>query len=248
MRVHPSNFSVVGFTASVSLAELVKIGSRHQLPVIDDIGSGALIDLSPYGVCGEPMAAESIAAGADLVLFSGDKLMGGPQCGIVVGKRRLIDCITQHPMARALRVDKITLAALAATLRLLRDPQQAAAQIPLLQLLSTPVENLKIRAERIATQLQATEAVATAEAVEDEAYLGGGSVPTQRLKTWCVAIDPNQGPLDKFTARLRTGTPAIVGRLSQDRLLIDLRCVPPRQDESIVKAFCQLSSKDSKIS
>ena len=145
MRVHPSNFMVVGFTAGVGLEELIQIGKKHQLPVIDDIGSGALSDLSAYGIHDEPLAAESIAAGADVVLFSGDKLMGGPQCGIILGKRKALERIVQHPMARALRVDKITLAALAATLRILRDPQQAPHHIPLLQLLATPLENLRLR-------------------------------------------------------------------------------------------------------
>ena len=180
MRVHPSNFMVVGFTAGVGLAELVRIGKKHRLPVIDDIGSGAITDLTPYGIRDEPLAAESIATGADVVLFSGDKLMGGPQSGIILGKRKEIERIVQHPMARALRVDKLTLAALGATLRLLRDPQQAAHQIPLLQLLATPNENLRLRAESIASQLQHVPGIAKAEAIEEEAFLGGGSVPTQQ--------------------------------------------------------------------
>ncbi len=160
MRVHPSNFLVVGFTADVELEQLIRIGKKHDLPVIDDIGSGALFDLSAYGIRDEPIARQSIAAGSDVVLFSGDKLMGGPQSGIIVGKRKQIDRIVKHPMARALRVDKITLAALGATLRLLRDPQQAAHQVPLLQLLATPLDNLRLRAEGIAAQLQSTAGIA----------------------------------------------------------------------------------------
>ena len=243
MRVHPSNFFVAGFTASVSLDELVKLGKKHQLPVIDDIGSGALVDLASYGIRDEPIAAECVAAGADLVLFSGDKLLGGPQSGIIVGKRKLIDRIRSHPMARALRVDKITLAALGATLRLLRDPAGAAAQIPLLQLLSTSEENLKNRAERIAVQLEASELVATAQAVEDETYLGGGSVPTQQIKTWCIAVEPSSMSIDKLCERLRTGSPAIICRVQKARLLVDLRSVLPRQDRAIVEAFHQLAEE-----
>ena len=239
MRVHPSNFVVVGFTAGVGLAELVRIGKKHRLPVIDDIGSGAITDLTPYGIRDEPLAAESIATGADVVLFSGDKLMGGPQSGIILGKRKEIERIVHHPMARALRVDKLTLAALGATLRLLRDPQQAAHQIPLLQLLATPNENLRLRAESIASQLQHVTGIAKAEAIEEEAFLGGGSVPTQQIKTWCVAIDLDTESLNSFHTRLRTGTPAVVGRVQKGQLLIDLRSVPPRQDAQIVLAISQ---------
>ena len=237
MRVHPSNFTVVGFTADVTLEALVQIGKKHRVPVIDDIGSGAVIDLAPYGVHDEPLAAESIATGADVVLFSGDKLMGGPQSGIIIGNKREIECIARHPMARALRIDKLTLAALGATLRLLRDPQQAAHQIPLLQLLATPLENLRLRAESIASQLGQVEGIAKARAVEEEAFLGGGSVPTQQIRTWCVALDLANESLDTFHRRLRTGTPSVVGRVQRGQLLIDLRSVPPRQDEQIVRSI-----------
>ena len=237
MRVHPSNFAVVGFTADVTLEAMVQIGKKYRVPVIDDIGSGAVIDLAPYGVHDEPLAAESIATGADVVLFSGDKLMGGPQSGIIIGKKREIECIARHPMARALRIDKLTLAALGATLRLLRDPQQAAHQIPLLQLLATPLENLRLRAESIASQLGRVEGIAKAEAVEEEAFLGGGSVPTQQIRTWCVALDLANESLDTFHRRLRTGTPSVVGRVQKGQLLIDLRSVPPRQDEQIVRSI-----------
>ena len=245
MRVHPSNFLVVGFTADVELEQLIRIGKKHDLPVIDDIGSGALFDLSAYGIRDEPIARQSIAAGSDVVLFSGDKLMGGPQSGIILGKRKQIDRIVKHPMARALRVDKITLAALGATLRLLRDPQQAAHQVPLLQLLATPLDNLRLRAESIAAQLQSTAGIAKSEAVEEEAFLGGGSVPTQSIKTWCVAIDLESESLNNFHTRLRTGTPSLVGRVQKGQLLIDLRSVPPRQDEQIVLSVSRAATSIS---
>ena len=237
MRVHPSNFAVVGFTADVTLEAIVNIGKKHCVPVIDDIGSGAVIDLSPYGVHDEPLAAESIATGADVVLFSGDKLLGGPQSGIIIGKKREIECIARHPMARALRIDKLTLAALGATLRLLRDPQQAAHQIPLLQLLATPLENLRLRAESMASQLGQVQGIAKVEAVEEEAFLGGGSVPTQQIRTWCVSIELTSESLDNFHRKLRTGKPGVVGRVQKGQLLIDLRSVPPRQDEQITLAI-----------
>ena len=236
MRVHTSNYVVVGFTEQPALSELVALGRRRNLPVIDDIGSGALIDFSRYGITGEPLAADSIRAGADLVLFSGDKLLGGPQCGIIVGRRALIQKILEHPLMRALRVDKLTLAALAATLQLYDDPTMAERSVPLLSLLSTPLENLKNRAERLSPQLSATGFV-SAEPVANESFLGGGSVPSQALKTWCVALTPTKGSVDELSNSLRTGLISIVGRIQDGRLLLDLRSVFPSEDSQLVSAL-----------
>ena len=240
MRVHTSNYRIVGFTEHPSLAELVALAGKHKLPFIDDIGSGALIDFARYGLTEEPIAADSVKAGADVVLFSGDKLLGGPQCGVIVGQHRAISTIASHPMMRALRVDKITLAALAATLRLYRDADAAQRSIPLLSLLSTSPENLKNRAERLAPQLAAASAIDRAEPVEETTFLGGGSVPTQRISTWCVALMPSRGNVDGLAEALRTGTPSLVGRVQQGRLLLDLRSVLPRQDTQLVEAVCAL--------
>jgi L-seryl-tRNA(Ser) seleniumtransferase len=245
MRVHTSNYIIAGFTEQPALAELVRLGHSRELPVIDDIGSGALIDFSKYGLAGEPMAKESLSAGADLVLFSGDKLLGGPQCGIIVGKRTLIQKITNHPLTRALRVDKMTLAALGATLRLYRDPAQAESSIPLLQLLSTAQDNLKNRAERLAPQIAHFSCVEAAEAVEDVSYLGGGSVPTQQLRTWCVAVRPRGMSVDELARRLRTGPISVIGRIKQDRLLLDLRSVFASQDSLLADAFGRFSVDSS---
>ncbi len=148
LRVHPSNFEVVGFTESVSIQDIVKVGHGKNLPVIDDVGSGALIDFAKYGLRDEPVVSESVNAGADIVLFSGDKLVGGPQCGIIVGRRKYVDRILASPLMRAMRVGKLTLTALYATLRLYRNPQQAEQAIPLLRMLSTTLENLKLRARK----------------------------------------------------------------------------------------------------
>jgi len=240
LRAHPSNYLIVGFTERVELADLVALGRQHNLPVIDDIGSGALIDFQPYGASGEPVAAESVKQGADVVLFSGDKLLGGPQCGIIVGRKKYIERIAGHPMMRALRVDKLTLAALAATLRLYRKTEHAERDVPLLRLLSTSLENLKGRAQRIAPQLAAADAVKSAEAVQETTFLGGGSVPTQELQTWAVAIEPAQMSVDRLATALRTGPPPVVGRVKQDRLLLDLRSVFARQDVDLVRAVEQL--------
>ena len=148
LKVHPSNFEIVGFTNTVSTKELVSIAAPHGLPVIDDVGSGALVDFKKYGLMDEPVVADSIRDGADVALFSGDKLLGGPQCGIIVGKRKHIETILKNPLMRAMRVGKNTLAALAATLRLYRDPEKAEQEIPVLRMLSMPIENLELRAKK----------------------------------------------------------------------------------------------------
>jgi L-seryl-tRNA(Ser) seleniumtransferase len=178
-----------------------------------------------------------------VVLFSGDKLLGGPQCGIVIGRRALVERMQKHPLARALRVDKITLAALAATLRLHRDPEKARQQIPLLALLATSVENLKNRAERLAPQMAAASTVQGAEVIADHTFLGGGSVPTQEIPTICIAITPRGRSVDDFHAALRTGQPSVFGRIQKDRLLLDLRSVLPSQDRLLVEAVERLDGK-----
>ena len=236
LKVHASNYTIVGFTEHVSIEQLAVLGKKENCTVIDDIGSGALIDYERFGLSGEPIASASIRAGADLVLFSGDKLMGGPQCGMIVGRRSLVDTIKGHPLTRALRVDKLTLAALAATLRLYRNPETAEQSIPLLSLLSTSLENLQGRAQRLAPQLAATSSIAAAEPIEDTTYLGGGSLPAQQIATWCVALQPALISIDQLAKSLRQGVPSIFGRVQQDRLLLDLRAVLPSQDAQIAAA------------
>lgn len=240
LKVHPSNFQVVGFTNSVSLKEMVKVARAHDLPVIDDVGSGALIDFSKYGLQDEPIVTESIRDGADLVLFSGDKLVGGPQCGVIVGRRRYIDMIMKYPLMRALRVGKLTLAALRATLLLYRDPKHAETRIPLLRMLSTPLENLHRRAESIASQIGHLEWLESAVAEPSHAMLGGGSVPTQQIDSWCVALTPTGMTVDKLASELRHAAPAIVGRISQERLILDLRTVEPANDIRVVETILEL--------
>ncbi|MHB8953991.1 MAG: L-seryl-tRNA(Sec) selenium transferase [Pirellulaceae bacterium] len=245
MHVHTSNYVVQGFSESTPLEELVALGRAEHRLVIDDIGSGALGDFSRYAMTGEPRPQESIRVGADLVLFSGDKLLGGPQCGIIVGKRACIDKINQHPLARALRVDKLTLAALAATLRLYQDPDTVEQRVPLLTLLATPLENLRNRAERLAPQLAACAAVTGAEPYQDITFLGGGSMPTQQIPTWCLALTPAHESVDTLAARLRKGHPAVCGRVQNNRLLLDLRTVFARQDSLLVKALQALAPSET---
>jgi L-seryl-tRNA(Ser) seleniumtransferase len=240
MLVYAGGSTAPGVAAGTGLAELAALGRDHHLPVIHVIGMGTLIDLEPMGVGDVPMAGESLKAGADLALLSGDKLLGGPQCGILIGRRPLVELMEKHPLSRALRVGKLTLAALSATLRLYRDPDKARQEIPLLRLLGTSVENLKNRALRLAPQIAASGAVGAAEAMASTTFLGGFLDPAHRLDTWCVAVRPRGLSVDRLAALLRTGSPAVVGRVQDDRLLLDLRSVSPRQDQDLVLAVCGL--------
>ncbi len=248
MRVHASNYAIVGFTEEVGIRALVELASKRDLPVIDDIGSGAMEDFGLYGVQGEPVVADSVRAGADVVLFSGDKLLGGPQCGIILGRKPLIQKILQHPLMRALRVDKLTLAALTATLRLHQDRPQAERSIPLLMLLTTPLENLQNRAERLAPQLGSVKAIESAEPIQSETFLGGGSVPNQAIATWAVALRPAHGSLEELARRLRIGNPSVFARIHKDRLLLDLRTITAGDDMRLVEAVQRLDGEPAAAS
>jgi L-seryl-tRNA(Ser) seleniumtransferase len=238
MHVHSSNYRISGFTYSVPLRELVACGKQRDIPVIDDIGSGALVDFNQFGFQGEPVARDSIEAGADLVLFSGDKLLGGPQAGILAGRQDLIARIEKDPLMRAFRLDKMTLAALEATLRTYLDAVRAVDQIPILRMLATPPAELRRRAERLAERLQQVSGVAI-QVVEDIAYVGGGSLPDQGMKTCVVALAPKQGTEHDLACRLRTGNPAVVGRLQDGKLLLDVRTVLPGQEDDLLLAVQQ---------
>lgn len=243
MRVHTSNYAIIGFTEQASLADLVDLGRKQQVAVIDDLGSGALHDFTEWGIKGEPTVVNSVHSGADVILFSGDKLLGGPQCGIILGGKQHVEKIRKHPLMRALRVDKLTLAALYGTLQLHQSRERAEQTIPLYELLSTSIANLQNRAERLAPQIAACAAVAEAQAVAATTYLGGGSLPMQEIETWCIAVRPATGTLDGLAKSLRKGTPAVIGRIQKDRLLLDLRSVFPRQDLELVEAVRRLDSE-----
>jgi L-seryl-tRNA(Ser) seleniumtransferase len=236
LRVHTSNYRVSGFTKSVPLAELAALGRKHGVKVIDDIGSGALFDFERFGFTGEPVARASLADGADLVLFSGDKLLGGPQAGILAGKKECIQKIEKDPLMRAFRCDKMTLAALEATLRLYLDEAGALVQVPVLSMLGTTASQLRQRAEALAERLRAIEELATVQVREDKAYVGGGSLPDQAMKTWVVEVKARELSDAELARRLRTGTPALIGRLREGKLVLDLRTVFARQEPELVEA------------
>jgi L-seryl-tRNA(Ser) seleniumtransferase len=240
MRVHPSNYRVRGFTKNVALVDLVALAQKRHLPVIDDIGSGALLDFGRFGLPGEPVARDSIAAGADVVLFSGDKLLGGPQAGVIAGRKDLIGRIEKDPLMRAFRLDKMTLAALEATLRIYLNEEQALRQVPVLRMLGTPVPELRRRAEALVSQLREIPGVASVHAAEDEAFVGGGSLPDQALKTWVLEVEAHALSDADLAHRLRTGTPAVIGRLRGGKLVLDVRTVFPHQETELVKAVRQV--------
>lgn len=237
LRVHASNYRISGFTESVSIAELAALGKKHGLAVIDDIGSGAVLDFSRFGFEAEPIARASVAAGADLVLFSGDKLLGGPQAGIIAGGKTWIERIEKDPLMRAFRCDKMTLAALEATLRLYLDEEKALREIPVLHLLGLSMAELQARAEKLAERLRPSAGLAAVECGEDVAYVGGGSLPDQTMKTWVVAITPRDQSDADFARRLRLGTPAVLARLRGGQLVFDLRTIFPGQLDALVDAI-----------
>jgi L-seryl-tRNA(Ser) seleniumtransferase len=230
LRVHASNFKVVGFTAEASLGELADTAHRRGGWLFDDLGSGCLVATERFGLAHEPTVQESFAAGSDLTLFSGDKLLGGPQCGIIAGRTALVARLRAHPLARALRVDKLTIAALNATLMAYVE-QREAEELPVWRMLSADLGTLRRRAGRWARIAGPAGSV-----VSDRSMVGGGSLPGQGVPTWCAAIRPARGE-ERLAAALRAGEPAIVGRLAEGALLLDPRTVQPGEDAALANAL-----------
>ena len=235
LKVHASNFRVDGFTASVETPELVELGRKRGVPVLHDVGSGCLLPTQRYGLAHEPMPQESVAAGAGLVFFSGDKLLGGPQAGIVVGKRELVAKLERHPLARAVRIDKLSLAALTATLlHYLRD--EAEQKIPIWRMISASPESIKGRAQRWWEQLGRNAAM---ELTPSRSAVGGGSLPGETLPTWALALacDGGQRHAEQVMERLRRGDPPVVARIEEGRVMLDPRTVLPEDEGGMLSAL-----------
>jgi L-seryl-tRNA(Ser) seleniumtransferase len=232
VKVHRSNFAVAGFVAEATVGELAPLARDRQVPVLHDLGSGLLISLERYGLAGEPTARDAIAAGASLVFMSGDKLLGGPQAGIVAGDAALIARLRGNPLARALRVDKLTLAALEATLALYRDPETVVRSVPVLAMLTAPVEAIRARAEAVAARIRAHGIEATV--TDSVASVGGGAFPASHIASAALAL---AGDAVGVEARLRMGQPPIVGRIAGGAVLLDLRTVPAAQDPAFGDAL-----------
>jgi L-seryl-tRNA(Ser) seleniumtransferase len=216
----------MGFTSEVSPQDLVQLGKQHHLPVVDDLGSGCLIDLTRYGLEKEPTVQEMIKTGMDAITFSGDKLLGGPQAGIILGKKIFLDRFKTNPLTRALRIDKLTLAALESTLLLYFDEKRAMEEIPTLQMLSLDMRSLKRRAKRLLKRLpeRVTNRM-TLTMREDVSQVGGGALPLQELPTVVVAIKPLDFSVNSLEENLRKGEPPIISRISKEELILDMRTV-----------------------
>jgi len=221
LKVHRSNFQVTGFTTDVAIVELAELAHQRKLTCLYDLGSGLLMDLSSWGLSGEPTVPEAVASGADLIAFSGDKLLGGPQAGILIGSEAALAACRADPLARAVRADKLTLAALEATLALYRDPETARREIPVLRMLTERPDSIKARALALGGQL-----------IEGDSEVGGGSFPGAKLRTWLAGF-----PDENLAERLRRNDPPIIARVAGSRVLLDARTIFPEQVETVIAAL-----------
>ena len=237
LKVHRSNFRITGFTEEATVAGLAPVTQAAAVPLVYDLGSGLLADPSALGLPREPRPMEALAQGADVVVFSGDKLLGGPQAGLILGRRAMVAQLRKNPMCRALRVDKTTLAALEATLRLYRHPERALTSIPVLRMLAADEPLLHQRAQRLSTRLE--EQGLPSEVVEVAGAVGGGTYPGVELASWAV-VPELQGSPDAAAERLRTGSPPVIGRIVEDRLALDVRTIAEGEEEALLRRLVEL--------
>lgn len=241
LKVHCSNFRIIGFTREVTLEELVRIGRQKEIPVMEDLGSGCFIDLSRFGLEKEPTVQEAVASGADVITFSGDKLLGGPQAGIILGRREIVERVKKNPLNRALRIDKFTLAGLEAVLRLYQDEQTAVAKIPTLAMIAAPVEALQRRAKRLAVRLKSLPAeVCGVRVVQTVARVGGGAMPEQNLPSRGVMLLPRRMSVNRLEILLRALDVPIIGRIEDDSMLLDMRTVADDEIASLADSLRQV--------
>ncbi len=236
LKVHASNYRIIGFTQETSLPELAPLARERDLLVMEDLGSGALLDLTRYGLPPEPTVAGALRSGADVVAFSGDKLLGGPQCGLLVGRREVIARLTAHPLFRALRADKMTLAALEATLSLYEDPDTLTAALPVLRMLAQSPAQLTDRARRLRAALKKVPGL-TVTVTDGVSYSGGGTLPEERLPSRHVQVRPSPMTVEQLADRLRRGTPALVGMLAEGAFVLDVRTLRDDEIAEVARAF-----------
>jgi len=235
LKVHQSNYKIIGFSDGVAVEDLVSIGRKHDLPVMYDLGSGCLIDLKPYGIKDEPSVADIVGSDVDIVSFSGDKLLGGPQGGIIVGKKRYVEKIQKNPLARAVRIDKLAIAAFEATLMEYLDVEKAKEEIPVLKmLLQSPVE-IQARAKKIAAELQKIAGDVNVSVIRDSSKAGGGSLPEVDFPTYAVCIKPVEVSVNDLEVRLRSGRPPVVARIKEDSLILDARTIRKQEIGDLVR-------------
>ena len=238
LKVHASNFRIVGFTAGVTVGELVALGEERGIPVMEDLGSGCFVDLTPYGFKEEPLVQESVRAGIDILTFSGDKLLGGPQAGIILGRKEIVDRVQANPLNRALRIDKLTLAALESTLRLYLDEERALREIPTLAMLTASRDKLIRKARRLRRQIHSklgnrVEAVIR----DDTSQVGGGAYPLQELPTQVICVRSRAFSSNQLEERLRRQSPPVIARIRKDELTFDLRTIQDHEFPLLVQAL-----------
>ncbi len=241
LKSHTSNFKIVGFTASPERRDLAQLAKENDVILMEDLGSGVLIDLAQYGLVDEPVVADILKSGVDLVMFSGDKLLGGPQAGIIAGRADIIDDLKSHPLMRAVRIDKLSLAALEATLRLYRPPHDPTLKIPVLQMLSEPLETIRQRAHELSHKLTSL-GIIDVEVFESACQVGGGTLPEQDVASFAVSLTlPAMSP-DQFAAQLRQSVTPVIGRIKNARTIFDLRTVRAAEVPLIVAAIAKILS------
>lgn len=238
LKVHTSNYKIVGFTESVGIDELMPIAKEHGIPVIEDLGSGVLIDLSKYGLTYEPTVQESVAKGADVVCFSGDKLFGGPQAGIIVGKKKYIDMMKKNQLTRALRIDKFTAAALELVLQEYLSEEQAVQHIPVLRMITEPLDEVARRARSLARTIRSTDIPAKVDVISCESQIGGGSLPMERIPSMAVAIRPKHESVAALEDQMRHLTVPMIPRTVNDTIMLDVRTVET-EDFKLIAAELQ---------
>ena len=237
LKVHTSNYKIVGFTEEASLAELVELGNSRGVPVIYDLGSGALVDLAKFGILGEPDVQSSVLSGVDLVCFSGDKLMGGPQAGIIAGKKSLIEKMKKNPLTRAFRIDKLTLAALEATLMLYLDPETVTNSIPVLEMLTMPIETIEERANLLCSQISGKLRNCDVFIEDGHSQAGGGALPLHGLPTKVVSIKPANMTAAELESRMREKRPPVICRIHKDHVCLDVRTMRDADFPLVVRAL-----------
>lgn len=245
LKIHKSNYRIKGFTDEVSIDDLVRLGRKHYIPVMFDLGSGCLIDLKPFGIHYEPAVKEIVKTGVDLTTFSGDKLLGGPQGGVIVGNREYIEKLQKNPMTRALRIDKLTLAGFEATLIEYIDEEKVIENIPTLRMLLQKPEEIKKRANKIAARLRREIKDARIKVMTDSSRAGGGSLPEEDLPTYVVSVKTDELSVNELEERLRMGKPPIITRIKEDSLIIDARTIRDKDIEILVKGVKAAILKDA---
>jgi L-seryl-tRNA(Ser) seleniumtransferase len=241
LKSHTSNFRIVGFTSAPERRDLAKLAQEHRVILMEDLGSGVLIDLAPYGLGDEPVVRDILKAGVNLVMFSGDKLLGGPQAGIIAGRRDIVASLKSHPLMRAVRIDKLSLAALEATLRLYLAPHDPMRDIPVLAMLSAPLSEIEDRAHQLAQMLRGIGLMETA-VCESVAYAGAGSLPDQDLPSFAVSVTHPDFSPDQLAAALRRAALPVIGRILHGSLMLDMRTVTEAEVAHILSAFAQISA------